>query len=60
MSLMPGVRLGPYEIVEAVGKGAAPAARARRVVAERERRGWGPGALSLADPRAHAGDCQCR
>jgi hypothetical protein len=58
MSLTAGTRLGPYEVIEAIGKGGAPAARARRDAAERERWGWGPSAVSLDDSRAHAGGCR--
>jgi hypothetical protein len=42
MTLNVGTRLGPYEIVSAIGAGGAPAARARREAAECERAGVGP------------------
>ena len=56
MALSAGTRLGPYEIVAAIDAGGAPAARARRAVAERARVGVGtPRAQKEAGPRAQPG-----
>jgi len=61
MALRVGTRLGPYEVLSAIGAGGAPAARARREVVERERAGVGsPRALRKDDSRAHPGEGRWR
>ena len=47
MALNAGTRLGPYEIISAIGAGGMSAcghAKRERGISVRARRGWGPGA----------------
>ena len=59
MALLPGTRIGPYEVGPSIGAGGAPAARPKRGAerAEVEQMGVGPHLQQIKDgPRAHAGD----
>jgi hypothetical protein len=62
MAMTPGTRLGPYEIVSAIGAGGSARGHTarKRGVGVSSRGGGAPRHWKHADPRAHAVGTRCR